>query len=250
MKKLKSKWVISMSVVLNDLYDYNLKIYQDTDLFKFSLDSLLLSEFVEIKKNDQNLIDLCSGNAPIPLILASKYNINIKAVELQKEIYNLAQKSIEYNNLTNKIEMFNFNVLDILNYFPGNNFDIVTCNPPFFKVTSKEGININEQKAIARHEITITLEEIFKIASKLLKNKGSFYLVHRPVRLEEIFNYSNKYNLHPKIIEFIYPKTNNEAIIVLIKFVKNSNLGTKVYSKIINEDIKTYQGIFKKEVKI
>ena len=95
-----------MSVVLNDLFDYDLKIYQDQDTFKFSLDSLLLAEYVDIKKSDRKLLDLCSGNAPIPLILASRHDISITAIELQPDIYDLGVKSIAYNNLQNKIKIF------------------------------------------------------------------------------------------------------------------------------------------------
>ena len=156
-----------MAVVLNDLFDYNLKIYQDTDKFKFSLDSLLLSEFVDIKKSDGKLLDLCSGNAPLPLILASRYDIEVTGIEIQPEIYELAVKSITYNNLDSKIIMLNINAKDTNNYFPGNSFDIVTCNPPFFKVNKSSLLNENKEKAIARHELTITLEEIIATSANL-----------------------------------------------------------------------------------
>lgn len=233
-----------MAVVLNDLYDYGLKIYQDSDKFKFSLDSLLLSEFVDIKKSDEKLLDLCSGNAPLPLILANKYDINIVGIEIQKEIFDLAEKSIKYNNLESKIQMMNINAKDTNNYFPGNNFDIITCNPPFFKVENNSLINDNKEKAIARHEITITLEEIIKISGSLLKDNGKFYLVHRPDRIEEIINLAHKLNLHVKEMQIIYTNINDYAIMVLFKFVKNANIGVKIKSKVINRDTKTYQNIF------
>ena len=148
MKEWKFMQVKKMEV-LNDLYDYNLKIYQNDKLFKFSLDSLLLAEFVEIKKNDEKLLDICSGNAPLPLIIGKNYNIEITGVEIEKEIYDLAEKSIKINKLTN-IKMLNMNALDLKNYFPGNNFDIITCNPPFFKVNKTSLMNEERKKAIAR----------------------------------------------------------------------------------------------------
>ncbi len=233
-------------VVLNDLFDYNLKIYQDTSKFKFSLDSLLLSEYVEIKKSDKLLLDLCSGNAPLPLILASKNDIHITGVEIQPEVFNLALKSIQYNQLTSKINLLNINALDLPNYFPGNNFDIITCNPPFFKVTEKSLLNADLSKSLSRHELTITLEDIFNLTKLLLKDNGKFYLIHRPERLTEILNLAQKNNLALKEIEFIYSKPEECAIMVLLKFVKNGKTGTKVYSKTINRDTKTYQNIFKK----
>lgn len=234
--------------VLNDLYDYGLKIYQDNELFKFSLDSLLLAEFVNVNKNDKNLLDICSGNAPLPLIIGKKYNIDITGVEIQREIYLLAIKSIVENNLSN-IEMLNCNAKDLKNYFPGNNFDIITCNPPFFKVNETSLINEKRKKAIARHELTITLEEIFDIVKGLLKDKGAFYLVHRPSRLEEIINLATTHNLHVKKMIFIYSNWKKEAIMVLFKMVKNSSPGVKIKSVKIDCETKTYQNIFKEEDK-
>ncbi len=234
--------------VLNDLYDYGLKIYQDNELFKFSLDSLLLAEFVNVNKNDKNLLDICSGNAPLPLIIGKKYNIDITGVEIQREIYLLAIKSIVENNLSN-IEMLNCNAKDLKNYFPGNNFDIITCNPPFFKVNETSLINEERKKAIARHELTITLEEIFDIVKGLLKDKGAFYLVHRPSRLEEIMNLATTHNLHVKKMIFIYSNWKKEAIMVLFKMVKNSSPGVKIKSVKIDRETKTYQNIFKEEDK-
>ena len=237
-----------MKIVLNDLYDYNLKIYQNNDNFKFSLDSLLLAEFVEIRKKDEKLLDLCSGNAPLPMIIAKKYNIDITGIEIQPKIYELAQKSIEYNKLNNKIKMLNINACDAINYFPGNNFDIITCNPPFFKVQKESVINEKIEKAIARHEIKIKLEDIFKISCKLLKDNGNLYLVHRPDRIEEIINLANKYSLHLKVMEIIFSNINStNANLILFKFCKNSNYGTKIKAKIINRETKTYQNIFKGE---
>ena len=234
--------------VLNDLYDYGLKIYQDNELFKFSLDSLLLAEFVNVNKNDKNLLDICSGNAPLPLIIGKKYNIDITGVEIQREIYLLAIKSIVENNLSN-IEMLNCNAKDLKNYFPGNNFDIITCNPPFYKVNETSLINEERKKAIARHELTITLEEIFDIVKGLLKDKGAFYLVHRPSRLEEIINLAITHNLHVKKMIFIYSNWKKEAIMVLLKMVKNSSPGVKIKSVKIDRETKTYQNIFKEEDK-
>lgn len=236
-----------MKVVLNDLFDYGLKIYQDENLFKFSLDSLLLAEFVDISKTDSNLLDLCSGNAPLPLIIGSRHHLEITGIELQKSIYNLALKSIKENNLETNIKMLNINVLDTPNYFPGNNFDIITCNPPFFKATNTSLINANISKALARHELTITLKDILNISSKLLKDKGKFYLVHRPDRLEEIITLASKFKLHLKKLEIISSNTQDNAIMVLFKFVKNSSLGgTKIHFEIISRNTKTYQNIFKK----
>ncbi len=234
-----------MSLVLNDLYDYGLKIYQDSAKFKFSLDSILLSEFVEIPKSAKNLLDLCSGNAPLPLIISTRSNLNITGIELQPQIYDLALKSIQYNHLENRIKMLQINAKDTNNYFPGNNFDIITCNPPFFKYTNTSLINTDYEKALARHEITITLKDIFKVSSSLLKDNGAFYLVHRPERLQEIISYAIENNLSLQKLTFIYSNPEKCAIMVLFKFLKHSNPETKVTSLTITRDTKTYKNIFK-----
>ncbi len=234
-----------MTVVLNDLYDYGLKIYQDTDNFKFSLDSILLAEFVDIKASDNKIVDFCSGTAPLPLILSLKTKAQIYGIEIQEKIYALANKSIRYNNLDNQIQMLNINVSEITNYDFSNQIDIVTCNPPFFKVDKTSLINISKEKAIARHELTINLNDIFASAKSILKDKGVFYLVHRPERLQEILNIGLNNNLYAKEIKFITSKPNDYAIIVLFKFVKNAHIGTKVSTITVNRNTKTYQNIFK-----
>lgn len=233
-------------IVKNDVYDYGLKIYQDTEKFKFSLDSLLLAEFVDIKKSDGKIVDFCSGNAPIPMILSSKYQKKIIGIEIQKEIYKLGIQSIKENNLDNMIEMINANVLEAPKYIESNSVDVITCNPPFFKVNKTTLVSKDADKAQARHEISISLEEIFKIASNLLKSNGKFYLVHRPERLQEIMKYASDNNFAVKEIKFISSYSEDYAIMVLLKFVKNGQIGTKVSTNIINRDTKTYKDIFKK----
>lgn len=226
---------------INDLFDYeNLKIVQDDAYFKFSIDSILLAEYVKIKKSDQNIIDLCAGNLPISFILSTKYDRYYHAIELQKEIYNSGLQSLKINKLENKINYIHDDIKNIFNYFNKETFDIVTCNPPYFKNNLE---NANKIKSIARHEIKTNLEEIISIASLLLKNNKSFYLVHIPTRLDEIFILCHKYNLGIKEIIFINT-TKKEPILVLIKAVKNAKLGLKIkYIHDIN-NLKSYKNLF------
>lgn len=219
---------------LNDLYDTGFKIYQSKDYFKFSLDSLLLANFVEFNFTDKLVLDLCTGNAPVPIILSENKKIKIYGFELQKEIYELAVKSIKVNQIDN-VEIINDDVKNSLNYFPGNNFDIVTCNPPYFKYTKKSIINVNEIKSIARHEIKITLEDIIKIATKQLKAKGKFYIVHRSDRLIEIINYLNKYNFGIKKLQFVYSSIDANSSMVLIEAKKDCKNDVKVLKPIIKK---------------
>lgn len=236
-----------MKRTLNWLFDYpNLKVYQYEEAFKFSLDSILLAEFAEIKRNDTSILDFCTGNGVIPIILHHKYRKKIVGVEIQKEIMELAQLSISENGMDDAISLIHDSVLNLKNYFPGNNFDVILCNPPYFKYHESSHVNENPFKRLARHEITITLEEIIRMASYLLKDKGRFYLVHVPDRLEEIFVYANRNGLAVKELQFIHSKIEEKPIIVLISFVKAGKFGTKIYAPICIKDLMSYQNIFRK----
>ena len=201
--------------MLNDLLNYNLKIYQDVDAFKFSIDSVLLAEFVNINFRAKNIIDFCSGNAPIPMILSTKFNKNIVGVEIQKDIYSLGLKSIEYNKIEN-IKFLNMDVKNLCNYFDYK-FDIITCNPPYFKYNNDSIINVNSSKAIARHEIMITLEDIISVSSKIINDSGSLYLVHRCDRLVEILDLLKKYNFGLRRLQFVYDSMNSQSCFLLIE---------------------------------
>lgn len=228
-------------IELNDLFDYGLKIYQNSDYFKFSIDSLLLGEFVELKKND-TILDMCTGNCPVPLLLLTKEkNLNIDAVEVQEEVYNLAKKSIEYNKLNNNVNLIKG---DINNVNLDKKYDIITCNPPYFKVNSNKMQNKNDIKKIARHEVLINLDDIARIASNNLKETGDFYLVHRPERIVDIIDALNKYNLGVREICIVNTNDNYLSKLILFKASKNKKNDVKVYNINIKE-LKSYKNIFK-----
>ena len=233
--------------VINRLLNYeDLKIVQNTDWFAFSLDSVLLANFVTINKNTKEILDLCTGNAPIPIILSTKTNANITGVELQNEIYDLAKKSLEINNLQDRINLLKMNVKDLTSKYETDSFDIITCNPPYFKVKEKSNLNDNVIKTIARHEIYLELDDIFLISKKLLKNNGIISIVHRTDRLIEIINSMKKNNIEPKKIRFIYPKENSESNIVLIEGTKNGKPGLKILPPLYVHDEK---GNYLKEIR-
>lgn len=214
--------------VLNDLVGKNLKIYQDNDYFKFSLESVILPSFVDIKLSDKKILDLCTGNAPIPLILSTKTKNQIIGVELQKEIYDLAIKTIKINNLENQITILNYNVKELNKIFPGDTFDIITVNPPYFKVNDNKYLNKNNIKSTARHEENLTLDELLKTVKYLLKNNASFYMVHRTERFIEIIEKLKEYNLEPKKIRFIFPFKKKESKLFMIMATKNGKTGLKI----------------------
>lgn len=238
--------MIRVENVINDLVGYSdLKIVQNSNFFNFSLESVLLPRFCEVKKSGMKIIDLCTGNAPIPLILSALTDSDIIGVEVQKEIYNLAKMSVSINNLENRIHIINMDVKDLIKEFNTDSFDLITCNPPYFKYDKSSNINNNKVKSIARHEILINLEDIIKISRKFLKNNGSLVLVHRTDRLSEIVSLLEKNNLQPKRMRFIYPKENEDSNLVLIDARKNGNVGLKVLPPLICHNI---DGSYTKEV--
>ena len=195
-----------MAIVCNELLGRELlKIYQDTDYFNFSIDSMLLASFATIGYKTKRIFDLCSGNAPIPLYLTLRCDAKIVGVEVQSHSYDLAIQSINKNNLGNRIEMINSNLIGINEKI--GKFDLVTVNPPYFKI-GNHNVNPLDSKAIARHEVLATLDDIVKEASLLLNSKGRLAMVHRPDRLIEILETFRKYKIEPKRLQFIYPKMN------------------------------------------
>lgn len=232
--------------VLNDLVGYkNLSIYQNLEWFSFSLDSVLLPNFVTLNKNIKVVMDLCCGNAPIPLIMSTKTDAKIIGVELQKDVYDLACESVTYNKLDDRIELLNMNIKDLKNKYTSDSIDVITCNPPYFKYIESSNINDDIHKVIARHEKEITLEEIIDISHYLLKNNGCLAMVHRTDRLIEIISLFKKYGLEVKKLRFIYPKDNTESNMILVEGRKNGNTGLKVLSPLYvhNED-----GSYREEV--
>lgn len=217
------------SKVINDLvYFDDIKIVQNKNYFNFSLDSILLPNFVNLTEKTKKILDLCTGNAPIPLVLSTKTNAKITGIEIQKEIYDLAVESIEINKLKEKIEIINDDVKNASKRFETDTFDIITCNPPYFKKKENSITNDNKIKSIARHEIEIQLEDIIKISKKLLKNGGSLCMIHRTDRFSEVLDNMKKNNIEPKRIRFIYPKLNKESNLFLIDGKKNGNVGLKI----------------------
>lgn len=214
-----------MPIVKNDLLGRPaLEIFQDTDGFNFSIDTMLLADFVTIPTRTKYICDLCSGNAPIPLYLTLRTKANIIGVEIQKESYQLAMKSVEHNQLEKQITMLNENLIGISSKIGKNHFEVVTCNPPFFKVGDNQ-LNPSDKKAIARHEVFARLEDIVKEASDLLNTKGRFAMVHRPDRLIEILEVFQKYHIEPKRLRFVYPKLGSPCNHILIEGIKDGSFG-------------------------
>lgn len=224
---------------LNDILGYkNRKIYQDNDCFSFSLDSIMLANFATIRFRDQLIADLGCGNGVIPLIISLRTNKRIVGVEIQKKMADMAKRSIKYNELDKQIDIINMNMKDFADGEYFESFDLVICNPPYFKVNNKNFFNESYEKMIARHEIEIDLNNLLIVVKKLLKNNGNFAIVHRPERLMEILVNFRKNNIEPKRIQFVYEKISKGSTLVLIEGQKNGRDGLKIEKPIImyNED--------------
>lgn len=221
---------------LNDILGYNnLSIYQNSDYFSFSLDSIILANYATIRLRDKNIVDFCTGNGVVPLILSKRTKSKICGVEIQKKLVELAKKSVEYNNLEDRIEIILDDVLEFSKKHL-NEFDLVLCNPPYFKVEDKSTFNDSYEKMIARHEICIKLSDICKCANKILKDNGNLCLVHRSDRLIEILGELKKSNLEPKKIKFVHETVDKPSYLVLIEAQKGGKSGLKVDKPLIQYD--------------
>lgn len=200
-------------IVLNDLLGYNLKIYQDTEAFNFSIDSVLIARFLlENISNDNDILDIGTGNAVIPLIIQTEIKNQIIAFEIQKESYELAKENVSYNKVET-VNLINDDIKNIDKYnFP--KFDNIICNPPFFKKGSGRE-SVNTKRNIARYEEELDLETLLSIVKNHLSLRGSFYLVHRTNRLNELLNLLKKKDLSIKKICFVHTKDNEPSTMFL-----------------------------------
>lgn len=214
---------------LNDILGYpNRKIFQDDSCFSFSLDSVMLANFATIRLRDKKILDLGTGNAVIPLILSLRCDKQIIGIELQEKVFHLAKKSVDYNQLTDQIEIIHSDMKDYVNDNTRESFDLIVCNPPYFKVNKDHYFNESKEKMLARHEVGITLEELLATVKSLLRNNGTFAMVHRADRLLEIFDLFRKYHIEPKRARFVYGDVRKESTLVLIEGTKNGKLGLKI----------------------
>lgn len=213
---------------IDDLEFKGLKIIQKNNGFCFGIDSVLLSDFAKEIKNNSNVLDLGTGTGILSILLSGKTNLKkIYGIEIQKDIADMANRSVKLNNLENKIEIINTDIKNLKNIFNINYFDAVVTNPPY-KNQDTGKINENEYKYISRHETTANLFDFIKISVQLLKDKGSFYMVHRPERLVDIIYILRENKLEPKNIRFVYSNSEKEPKLVLIKAIKNANNFLKV----------------------
>jgi len=215
--------------VVNQVLNYkDLKIVQDSDGFKFSLDSVLLANFVSINLRSKKILDIGCGNGIISILLSQKTKAFITGVEIQNESYELAQKSVEINGLSDKISIINADIKELYKNIESDSFDVIVSNPPYFSVKDTSLKNLNANKMQARHELSLNYKDVIIVAKKLLKNNGNLALVHRPDKLLDILDFMRANNIEPKKIRFVYPYKGKSANMLLIEGTKNGKTGLKV----------------------
>lgn len=218
---------------IDDLEYKGLKIIQNTKGFCFGIDSVLLSDFAKEIKEGSNVLDLGTGTGIIPVLLCGKTKLNkIIGIEIQKEVADMAKRTIKLNNLENRFEVLNESILNLKNIYNNQTFDAIVTNPPYKKRDT--GIkNETEKKIISRHETTATLEDFIKISRDLLKDKGTFYMVHRPERLVDILSLMREYKIEPKILKFVCSNSKKEPNLILIKGIKNAKPFLKIEKPLV-----------------
>lgn len=204
---------------LDDLQRNGYQIIQNPEKFCFGMDAVLLCGFANATK-DSELLDLGTGTGIIPILMEARYGCKkLVGLEIQAESADMAKRSVEINNLTDKIDIITGDIKEADTYFPSASFDCITCNPPY--MIGNHGIqNPDAPKAIARHEVLCTLDDVIRVTSKLLKPGGHFFMVHRPFRLAEIMTTMSQYKLEPKRMQLVYPYVDKEPNMVLIEGVR------------------------------
>jgi len=201
---------------LDDLQCKGYHIIQDPDRFCFGMDAVLLSGFARAKKGEK-VLDLGTGTGIIPILMEAKTEgESFTALEIQEESADMARRSVSYNHLEEKVKIVTGDIKDASKIFGASSFDVITTNPPYMIGTHGEN-SPSEAKAIARHEVLCTLDDIIRESARLLKPKGRFYMVHRPFRLAEIMSKMVEYKIEPKRMRLVYPYIDKEPNMVLIE---------------------------------
>lgn len=230
---------------LDDLQLSGYRIIQNPDKFCFGMDAVLLSGFVHAEKGDK-LLDLGTGTGILPILLSAKTECaHLTGLEIQEESADMARRSVKLNHLESRVSIVTGDIKEAGSIFPSASFDCITCNPPY--MIGRHGItNPEAPKAIARHEILCTFEDVAAVTAKLLRPGGHFFLVHRPFRLAELIVTLTGYRLEPKRMRLVYPYADREPNMVLLEAVRGGNSRMTVEKPLI---IFEEQGKYTKEIR-
>ncbi|MBA4700856.1 MAG: tRNA1(Val) (adenine(37)-N6)-methyltransferase [Ruminococcus sp.] len=218
---------------LDDLQLKGYEIIQDPERFCFGIDAVMLSDFAKIKK-EETVLDLGTGTGILPILLAAKtQGKHFTGLEIQEESADMALRSVEHNRLQDKIDIVTGDIKEAAEIFKPAFFDVIITNPPY--MLEQHGLqNPQDAKAIARHEVLCTLDDILRESGKLLQeSKGRFYMIHKPFRLAEILVKMNSYKIEPKRLQFIHPYVDKEPTMVLIEGIKGGKSRVKIEPPVI-----------------
>lgn len=229
---------------LADLQRNGYHIIQDKKRFCFGIDAVLLSGFAKVAPGEF-VLDMGTGTGILPILLEAKTDgEKFVGLEIQEESADMAIRSVQLNELENKIDIVQGDIKEASKIFGGATFNVVVTNPPY--MTEHHGIqNENEPKAIARHEIKCTLEDVIREAAKVLKPKGRFYMVHRPRRLPDILTLMREYRIEPKRLQMVHPFKDKEANMILIEGVRGGRPMMKIEKPLI---VYKEQGVYSDEI--
>ncbi|MCI7098031.1 MAG: tRNA1(Val) (adenine(37)-N6)-methyltransferase [Lachnospiraceae bacterium] len=201
---------------VDDLQRNGYRIIQNPDWFCFGMDAVLLSAFASVKPGEQ-VLDMCTGTGVIPILLEARTEgSSFTGLEIQEPVAEMARRSVVLNRLNEKVSIVNGDVKEASSIFGRASFDIVTCNPPY--MNNQHGLqNPSAPKAIARHELLCTFDDVAREAAACLRPGGRFYLVHRPRRFMDLITTLRVYKLEPKRMRFVHPFADREANMVLIE---------------------------------
>ncbi|WP_217588375.1 tRNA1(Val) (adenine(37)-N6)-methyltransferase [Lentibacillus saliphilus] len=208
--------------------DKTMKIIQSPSVFSFSLDAILLANFTYVPIKRGRILDLGTGNGIIPLLLSRRTHATITAVDIQPRLISMAKRNVEMNDLQEQIAVVEGDLKDLQPDIGHSNYDVVTCNPPYFSTPAKTELNQNEHLTIARHEVRCTLEDVVKACKLHVKPGGKVSVVHRPGRLVDIISLFRTYKLEPKRLRFVYPKKGREANMLLIEAIRDGQADLKI----------------------
>ena len=213
---MEQKNLLKENERIDDLQRNGYRIIQDPERFCFGMDAVLLSGFAAVK-DGARVLDLGTGTGIIPILLSAKTGAaHLTGLEIQADSADMAGRSVALNGLEEKIDIVKGDIKEAGRIFDAASFDVITCNPPY--MIGRHGLkNPDDAKAIARHEILCTLEDVAEQTAKLLKPGGKFFLVHRPFRLAEIIVTLKKYKLEPKRMQLVYPFVDKEPNMVLLE---------------------------------
>ncbi|NWL90183.1 SAM-dependent methyltransferase [Paenibacillus sp. 79R4] len=216
---------------VDDLLTHDLSIIQSEQVFSFSMDAVLLARFANIPKYGR-ILDLCSGNGVIPILLSTRTKALIEGIEIQPRLADMARRSVEMNGLKERVNIMEGDLRDLAKEGGNGIYDAITVNPPYMPLTGGD-LKLSEHQSIARHEIHCTLEDVAQVAMRLVKPGGKISMVHRPQRLGDIITMFRKYRMEPKVIRFVHPRAGSEANMVLIEAHRDGKPDVKILPPLI-----------------